>query len=395
MATCAVMLAIDCQRAAAQVPLELHSQDRLSESSLNVCKDTPLGTIKRGGDITQALQWACDHVHEHRQAVFIPAGEWVLSDTVTTPYRSGFTLLGAGITHPRTNAVLAGTGTILKWAGEEGGIMLRDISTHARIGNFAMDGQRKAGVGLLVDYPEDKKGLGTGKSIIEPLQCFRLKYGVQVGVDNGTRNCDNLTFEWLECENCEAAYHGANVMGMDIIINRLSNYQNKFGVLMDGGGQMWVQSSLTTNASTLLKINDTSGFGPNNAYFRFSQTKVDAQARDGFTLVDCDSAAEIRMLFDGGIQSNTRFEGTFAKLTGSNFLHITDFSSTFNKIEVTRQSGWGTPVVLIEACRIWGKRDLAELFAGAVNVRVVHCTRTNGTWLDWDSQQQVEPGQEP
>lgn len=366
-------------------------------AALDVTRDTPLGVIESGGDITAALQWACSHAHQHRRAIAIPGGHWQLSETVTTPYRSGFVLLGVSMTMDRDNSALSGAGTVLHWRGEPDAAMIRYTGTEGRVGNLTLDGAGKAAIGLLIDRPDGSRGLGTGKLTVEPLMCCNLKYGIQAGSSTGTSNCDNLRIEWLEGDRVEACYHGRCAMNMDVTIGFLRNYgANRYGVLSTAGGHLWVQSSLSTHATTLLKILDTpGGHGPNNAFFRLSHTKVDAQAGDGFTLVDCEDPSEIRVLADGGIQSNTRFAGTLARLTGSNFLHCTDFSSTFAGIEGTPHRVWGKPAVLLEACRVWGRRDVSELFSGDLNARVVSCTRTEGTWLDWDSQVLPVPEVEP
>lgn len=365
---------------------------------LDVTRDTPKGYVHEGGDITAALQWACSHAHRHRRAIAIPGGHWKLSETISTPYRSGLVVLGLGITMAKDNSGLSGAGTVLHWVGEPGKPMIRYTGTEGRVGGFCLDGAGRAEIGLLIDRPDGSRGIGTGKLIVEPLICCQLKYGIQAGTATGTNNCDNLRIEWLEGDRVEACYHGRCAMNMDVTIGFLRNYgANRYGVLSTAGGHLWVQSSLSTHATTLLRILDTpGGHGPNNAFFRLSHTKVDAQAGDGFTLVDSDDASEIRILADGGIQSNTRFTGTFARLLGSNFLHVTDFSSTFAHIECKSHRGWGKPAVLLEACRIWGwtqdadgnsyERPVSELFHGECNARVANCTRTNGAWLDWSSE---------
>lgn len=380
-------------------PLELPDADTLAElrAGLNICRDTPLGRIAPGGDITKALQWALAKAHDHQQAIVIPAGNYQLSEMVSSEFRSGLTLLGTGIGSITANDQLRGVRTVIEWAGPKDGTAIRFIGSGGRIGNFCIDGKGKLGIGLLIDKPLDLRGLNVGKTIFEPLKIDKTTFAVQNGANAKADNCDNLTFTWLEGSHCRALYHGVNEQGMDIVIQRLVNQQNQYGVEMDGGGHLWVQTSLTTHAGTLLKINRGSGNGPNNAFYRFSHIKVDNQAVNGFCAVDCESPSEIRILLDGGIQANTEFVGTFAKLYGSNFLHITDFSSTFYKIIGRRHPGWGKPSVLLEACRIWGmiqdengqwiQRPVDQLFEGDLNARVVSCTRQKGEggFIDWDS----------
>ncbi|MCO6043200.1 hypothetical protein NG895_04720 [Aeoliella sp. ICT_H6.2] len=386
---CFAALVTGHHRAAAQLPAELLPDMRPSQLQLNVCKDTPLGVVQPGGDITEALQWACDHAHEFQQPIVIPAGEFLISDTITTPYRAGFTLLGSGASHGIEHPRLRGVYTHLRWAGDEGGVMIRHQAGFARVGNFLLDGRGKAAIGLLVSGAA--KGLGTSKTIFEPIVGEGFDHLVQIGKTQNTPNCDNMQFRWLEGKECKSSVlHMVNKMGMDIVVNHLRNYNpgsEQVGLLVDGGGQLWVQSSLTTSPGTLVKFNKDAGVGSHNGFYRFSQTKVDAQARDGFTLVDSDCPNQIRLLFDGGINSS---DGMRIKLLGSNFLHLTDFSSHYTSITGKTHRGWGTPAVLVEACRCWD--NPAEKITGNVNLRMRDCTDWRSQWLDdFDSQAASKP----
>ncbi|WP_425395874.1 hypothetical protein [Aeoliella sp.] len=388
------MLAVLTSSPSAAQPPEVQFEFQQLAKSLNVCTATPHGTIQPGGDITAALQWACSHAEEHQQPVAIPAGKWLISETITLPARSGFTLLGSGWGSPDANRSHSGVRTVLKWTGEEGGTMIRHISRDVQIGNFTLDGNGKAAIGLLFD--KEGRGIGTGKTIIEPLYCTRMKHGVQIGANEGTGNADTLQFRWLEGQEVsESVLHMVNKMGMSITVEFLQNVSNgktnQVGVLVDGGGMLWVQSSLTTHRGTLLKINKDAATGKNNGFFRFSNTKADAQAKDGFTLVDSVCLSQIRLLFDGGINSSDAMR---IKLAGSNFLHLSDFSSRFTSITGKSHRAWGTPAVLLDACRCWN--DPKQALQGDVNLRMRDCTNWQSKWLEnFDSQTAAESKDEP
>lgn len=347
---------------------------------MNVTRDTPFKDIAPGGDITKALQWACSQVHEHQRQLFIPAGKYSLSETISLPPRTGFTLLGSGWGNPDADHRFAGVRTVLQWNGDEGGAMIRYTGKDCRIGNFAMDGNGKAAIGLLIDKGE---GIGTGKAIIEPLVCTRLKHGVQVGTNHGTAGCDCLQLEWLEgSEVEESVLRMVNAMGMSITVEFLQNISNgrtgQVGVLVDGGGMLWVQSSLTTHKGTLCKVSKDAESGKNNGFFRFSNTKADAQAKDGFVLLDCEKLGQCRFMFDGGINSS---QACRIKVAGADFVHLIGFSSKFTEIEGTSHPRWGTPTVLLDACRCWN--DPTKVLRGDVDLRMRDCTDWNKPWPDY------------
>lgn len=340
--------------------------------------------LHSGDDITAAIREACHNIKpgEVQRALYIPAGQWEISSTITLPEVSGFTLLGAGFGDPDTHPKNSGVRTILKWTGEEGGTMIRHISRDCLIGNFTLDGNGKAAIGLLFD--KEGRGVGTGKTIIEPLFCTRMKHGVQIGANEGTGNADTLQFKWIEGkEVTESVLHMVNKMGMSLTVEMLQNISNgrtnQVGVLVDGGGMLWVQSSVTTHKGTLCKVNKDAAVGKNNAFYRFSNTKADAQADGGFVLVDSDCPSQIRILIDGGINSS---DAMAIKLTGSNFLHMQGFSSRFTSIEGTSNRAWGTPAVLLDACRCWN--DPKEAIKGDVNLRMRDCTNWQSKWLEED-----------
>lgn len=343
---------------------------------LNPCVDTPLGVISPGRDITAALQWSLDKQHQHGRPIVIPAGLWKISRTVRTPYRLGWHLVGSGAGyHPNLDHPLVGRITVLEWAGEAGGTMFELTGANAVFGNFGLHGSG-TGVGIQVNYNRSQDaGLGVGKMQFEKLHLEGFEDGIRVGTDRGTPNCDELHFAWIDGRRCTNIYHGLNAMGMGVVIRHFRNYGgNTNGILMDGGGQFWLQSSLTTAPSTLLKINDTGGkgVGKNNGFFRLSGTKVDRQAGNDFMLIDCEEPYLLRFLVDGGTQSFDRFSGDFVRLSGENHLTVRDFTSTFGRL-VGEQ---GEPTVLLDSCVVWGQRPKTE----GVSLRLRDCVGSDGTW---------------
>lgn len=379
---------------------------------------TKFGVFEPGSDITKPLQWALDHQHEHGRPIVIPAGEWHISETIRTPYRSGCQLLGVGAgLPPKAQGHLVGSRTVLIWAGEPGGTMIRVTGAYQEIGNFTLLGQEplkanapRASIGLLVDYdkqsdanPTGDIGLGVGKHQFRRLRGEQLDHVVQVGTTEWTPNCDNLSFDWIEGRACESVYHAVNAMGMDIEIGRLRVYYGaKYGVLADGGGQLHVRGGLVTHGSTLLKVrrvdlistdkdgkrrNGGPAVGKNNGFFSFANMKLDAQAEDGVMLVDSECPGQVRVLISGGIQASAdRYQGQIAQLAPGNFLHLSDFTPGIPAGSITGTAdGRSVPAALLTACRVY--HDPSKCFGGAVRGRVRDCTDYDGRWIpDFDSE---------
>lgn len=346
---------------------------------MDVATDTPLGQVRSGGDLSAALQWALDNLQFHKRAILIPAGEWQISKTIRTPFKSGLTLVGAGFGGTDADLRLIGSRTLLKWTGTPGGTMIEFCGSDATIGNFTLMGTG-AEKGIVVLNPAP--GLGIGSVRFAPIQAYRLDTVVQCGATLNDANCDNLHFEWLGANKCKCVYRGVNAQGMDIVIERLSTMSTPIGIEMLGGGSLWVQYSTVIHAATLLKIPNGDGVGKYNGWFRLSNTKVDSQARDGFCLVDSEEPYPIRILADGGLYSNDQAQGTFARISGRNHLEIRDWTATFRTIEGVEVDGH-RPTVVLRGSRLWKPVD--EVFTGAINARVRDGVTTQGSWIDWDS----------
>ncbi len=344
---------------------------------LDVTRDTPEGVIRPGEDITAALKWACDNAAAKGVRWAIPADDYLLSDEIRLPKIQGFELLGAGIGNPDTKGDLRGVRTVLKYVGDKPiQAMLHLAGTHQRIGNFTLDGQGKARRGLLVDRTGE--GLGTGKSIIEPLRLHRFEYGVQNGGHQGDESCDNMRYRKLIGDGCGTIYHNVNAQGMDNVIEYLHNYRdNDIAVEVSGGGHLWVMQSLTTRPSTLLKVNKDAKVGWQNGDYRFSHTKIDGGIDGTVILVDCECHKQAHILFDGGINAA---KDCRINLVGATYLHITDFRSHYTSIEC-KSHPWGTPFVLVEAAMCLN--NPADKITGDYVFRMRDCVNDkNRPWPD-------------
>lgn len=369
------------------------SAAEVRESFLNTATSNRSSGIPNGTDITAELQAALDTQHRSGQAIRLPAGDYFISKTIRSPFRYGWQLHGAGTTRPpETHIKHRGRGTVLIWDGPEGEPMFELTGSEGEFGHLTLLGSNpykqdapRASAGVVVTMP-NYRAIGVGKIRFAPLWVESCQYAVQCGESEGMLGCDNLYFHWLEVRKCEAAYRGMNLMGMDIVINHLRNYGCDVGVLMSGGGHLHVRSSLTTHPnSTMLHILDSQGVAKNNGRYRFSQTKIDAQASPTFQFVKSENRGQVRIWVDGGIHGNgDKFKGTFAELRGRNSLRVDAFDSSFGTIKGRKVREW-SPSVLLNGCRIWtGKPE--NIFAGDLKARVRDCDDWKGDFhedLDW------------
>lgn len=338
--------------------------------------------LTNGADITSALQTAVNTVNVHKKPIWIRAGKWKISSTITCPSRSGLTVIGAGFNHGLETSTYIGSGTILEWNGTAGDEMFILQGLCHTIGDFAIVGNC---IGILV---KKGAGLGTGTMRFKPifgLNCDTIVQCGSVGTDN---NCDNLHFEWLIANNCSRVYKGVNQQGLDIVFERLNINWTDVGIEMDAGGSLWVQYSITVGPCILLKINHTTvngsqGVGKNNGYFRLSNTKIDAQQSDDFTLVQSTEPYPIDILADGGLQAQPdTYDGTFISLVGGNNLTLRNWRGGFKTMTGSVDATYGTPTILVEGCRLW--QSTANMFSGNLNWRVRNCVpHVSGSSADW------------
>lgn len=372
------------------IPLVLMSA--ASASTFDPTTETPLGTFKPNDDITAAVQWAVDHQHEFQKKIVIPGGRWEISKTIEMPYRIGSALLGVGVTHPPIiNDNAQGLGTVLCWRGEPGGVMIRYTGTAGEIGDFTLlgvsldqkrDGPR-AGVGLLIDNPPEKQGIGTGFAIVRPLWIESCDYGVQMAATRKTANCDNVIFEKLRVHWAKAAYRSCGEQVVDITIQHLIYWHCDYGCLIENGGSLHVQRSMTgPGVKAMLRLPNVEpgskpswpGTGKYNGHLQFSNAKIDSRTGTEFCYVDSDNPNQVQITFDGEQYSEDKAKGVQARICGQNMLLFDHHASTFDRIVGTKTKNWDgadlIPAVTIRDCRVWGGGPVLE---GDLQVRMSGC----------------------
>ena len=319
-----------------------------------LCLATAAHAYTPGTDITQELQTACD---DYSEPIKLPPGEFWLSDTIMLPTVSGFTLLGSGTQWPYPLAQKdKGTGTIIRWRGEDGPMF--DFSAkEAEIGNFTLMGN---GTNTGIRVTRRQAGIGSGKCRFRPLYLASLGRGIQCGRTIRENSCDNLLFEYVTFHNCKIGYHGVNSQGMDIVFDYLHAYYNVPRVFQfAGGGHLVVQAGLVTAPdSTFLEIEGTGAVGKNNGIFRINNVQIDAAAGLTCQMVNCKEDYPIIIVLDGVNRASKGWGWPTvptAELLGRNLMAVTHCRG-YHEIIGKADGAGRIPCVSITDSQLWGLR---------------------------------------
>ena len=355
------------------------------------------GRHASGDDITETLQRGLDTQHTHGLPVYVKAGWWKISKTVTLPFRSGVELRGEGMSAMQAlrlenesvqNHPLRGKRTRLVWVGDLKGPILKVTGADVRLtGGLSLHGKPwgsdrpKCEVGMLITK-DGKKGLATGHMQCEPLLVSHCKVGIQCGAKPEGHNCEALQFDWLVFRDCDTGYLGCNSQGMTTIVGMTYSYDTPRTFVYRGGGMLQVENSfnfgstmLTIERNDPLKYTTSTG----NGYFVFRNTKVDRQASGKFVAVDMKAATNVMIVFDGGANSGAeRTPYTFARLQGSAALTVRDFVGvgTIEGKTAGDSRHRRTPNALVDRCEGGAK------FKGQINGRLRDCFGYSGQWIE-------------
>ena len=234
---------------------------------------------------------------------------------------------------------------------------------------------------------DGQSGIGTGKMRLAPMKIYNAKYALQLGESATQGNCDNITVEWLDAEECDAAFRTVTEQAMDTVICRLFQRRSRYALQLDGAGEVWVQKllALGDNASagnandnwmpmTGLRIPSTSRIGSGNGQVRISNVKVDAHSEHRWCAVDSEVLSSADILFDNGRYSYTTADssnaqgtegGFFARVTATNKLTFQNWSATFTKLQADSAAYSGatrTPQIVLRDCRCWNGTTPSNIF---------------------------------
>lgn len=352
------------------------------------------GRHRPGDDIAATVQEGLDRQHEHGLPVYIPAGNWRWSKTVTTPFRSGGKLFGFGASEkagPRQqeHPNLGGTGTRIAWTGTPGGTMLRITGVHFQLSGLSFHGHDyttrdnapRAKIGLLITK-DGNKGLGTGKCLFDDLLFEELPVAIQNGTSGGEANSELNTYRNIRFDGCGTGFKLMNTQGMGHYFDAIDG---SCDVMFDvyGGGMLHARNILCWKK--LLRLNrnpDNHRFspGPANATYTFDNVKVDYQARETFQAVEMTAPVHADIHLNAGRISCRTFGrdgGTFATLQGRASLTVRGWAADFGgSIEGKRDKRGNQPNVLLDRCRLWCEPD--EIAKGKLTFAVRDCFAGDG-----------------
>jgi hypothetical protein len=262
---------------------------------------------------------------EHLPLYLIDGTEYTISDTLIIPSRYGFEFYGSGgpgidgTVHPDQR----GCFTALVWDGpDDGRPMIECRAAHCRMGihlkGKELDGDTTPSnlVGMLVT----RTTVPAGQIRFDWLRVDDMAVGVQMGATGEEEiNCDMLQVEWL------MAYGVEEVISLNTSFSVCHDFEyiitGTSGKLFSvhGGGDIVAHRVVCLSPITLLTIESDIGVlvGNGNGSYRISNVKVDDGVEAGMQLLDMEVAANIDVLFDGGLIPFTAESMTLIEAMGA------------------------------------------------------------------------------
>ncbi len=249
-------------------PLHAQAPEGVPPESTWVTPETFGATGNDDIDDTEALQEL--FLGEHGKTIFIPAKEYLVSDTLLLPKRNGLRVQGvaSGVQFVESDKNLMGTISRLVWIGKPGKPMVEYRGSGLVWDGVALYGKRRlkdktrASIGFLVH--KVGKGLGTGKAHFRQINIYHCDVGFQVGTTPGEGNCDNLIFDFFNVGACDTGYLVKNHMGMDHSLKYARGYGCKTVCHVERGAALYVHSAGVQHPAN--KVLLRSGWaGKNNA----------------------------------------------------------------------------------------------------------------------------------
>jgi len=325
-------------------------------------------------------------------AVLVPARRYHISRTWKLPFVQGGRIMGlGGLAHHdiKLGHGLRGAGAELAWIGEEGGTMVHVPGTNLVWDSVALYGRGKAGVGLLMLKPTDRRGLGTGKHTFRGLSVQGCKVGLRLS--QGGNNVDSCIFEYTYTEECEVGVMLDANMAMGHYFTYLHIRRCPIAVWVRRGGDLVIRGGLNTSTGTFLKIGDEGRHinpGRNNGMILVEGIKTDAQNKQmqWLNVVKGDCAITFKNCHQAWTKDGSTYPRKW-KLHGEVKLTIRDSINLFglNSFVLGSRGETQKPNVLIERCRVdFGRtpKDWIESLGGHWRFRVRDCFRWDGEPLE-------------
>lgn len=350
---------------------------------------------KNGEDATAVIQLGLSTQHQHGLPVFIPAGRFLISDTLRVPFKVGGALWGVAAGMPiMPGHPFEGAMSRLVWVGptELPMIYVPGSEFHfagglALIGRLEKSDQPRCAVGILLSKPD--RGIGTGKLVADNVRLANFQTAIQCGLLPGEHNNDFLSWRRLTIEDCDVGYQLINSQSMGHSVENLLVRGTPVTFDVYGGGMLMLRNALCFD-TTLLRLsqNDPKKYSPgvNNATFVLDQIKVDASSGNKFKLVEMRDALPAQIVSNVGHLSPGNYAqqgGVLAELRGAASLTLRDWyklqRGSFLLHPDGRKPG-NRPNVAIERSRLFSGSD-ELLHPSSINPRAItlrDCYRPSG-----------------
>lgn len=271
-------------------------------------------TYVEGEDISDILQSELDDYRE----INIPAGYYYNYEALTTPYRSGGALKGAG----RTDVLISAsstksglstrirclsnalTGAALTIQGSE--FELRNITLLGATTHPTIPPAQASGIGVQIANTGGT-GLGSSKSDIHGCGLYGWTTGVKFGSTDAGYSNDHTNLSRCTFRNNTNCIWIRNTQAMGTAVDTCQfRHENAYAIRVSGGGHVTSHNCLVTHGQSYFYFDGTNASGsptflyrtgPNNRLFSVYDLKVDDQHAGDFKFVETTHRNQAQISF--------------------------------------------------------------------------------------------------
>ena len=234
---------------------------------------------------------------EGRQSCFVlpSPSDYSIEESMVLPFKMGGNISGlCGGQYVPENHTLRGLTTAVLWHGDKRSPAVELQGLEQIVERLTIV---DAPIGILLHKPV--AGVCTGKSVVRDVWLTDCGVGVQCGYVEEESHCDTLSLDRVFFHGCtdecvkivNAESTGHRVTGCWFLSPEADCF------LIEGGGDLWVDSSTVVQANCLLRIAGRRAVTDSNASYVFSRVKIDSQAGAAFELLRMDNPAPLSAAF--------------------------------------------------------------------------------------------------